>query len=65
MLARQRLLHRLLFPILLEFPSSRRSAWEETVRSAGIDVLCLGRLDRDPRIRLSPATAHQVRSRRV
>ena len=65
MLARQRLLLRLLYPSLLEFPSSRRSAWEEAVCSAGDGVFLHGRLGRDPHICLSPTPPHQVFSRHV
>ena len=65
MLARQRLLLRLFYPSLLEFPPSRRSAWEEAVCSAGNSVFLHGRLDRDPHICLSPPTPHQVFSRHV
>ena len=65
MLARQRLLHGLLYPSLLEHPSSRRSAREEAVRAAGVGVLIFCRLDRDPHLRLPPTTLHQVCSRLV
>ena len=65
MLARERLLHRLLHPSLLEHPSSRTSTWKEAIRSAGSGVPLRCSLDCDPHLRLSPTKLHQVRSRHM